>query len=98
MLPEHLHIQMIPSLYLFVQDGCEACAAAAPAWERLRREDPTSLIIIPLHVNRRDWDILGWRPKGTPGYALVVNGRLVKKHVGALDYKELKTWLGEVLE
>jgi hypothetical protein len=93
-----VHFEPTPTLYLFLQDGCGSCAEAEPHWRRVQREYPTKVMFIPLHVNRKDWNIHGWRPRGTPGYALVVGGRLVKKHVGVLEYAGLKEWLGELLQ
>lgn len=86
-------IAPVPRLYVGVADGCPACAAAKPALERLKAENPLSLLVIYLHLDRREWDVLGWSPNATPAYALVVDGKLVRKHVGTLTHKQLIAWL-----
>lgn len=89
-------LQPAPRLYVAVQDGCDACAAMKPILSRLRQEHPLELIITELHVNRREWVILGWRPDATPAFALVGGegrGQLIRKKTGAMSYTELKGWL-----
>lgn len=93
-----MELRPTPFLYVFVQDGCPACAEADVHLKQVQRENPCTLMIVPLHVNRKDWRILGWRPPATPGYALVANNRLVKKHVGVMEYDELVDWLGKAIE
>lgn len=83
-----------PILYVGVQTGCPACAAAEPEWHAFRARHPFSIFVIPLHLDRKEWAIHGWTPSATPGYALVVGGKLVKKKVGTMTADELDRWTG----
>lgn len=79
----------IPRLYFASQTGCGHCEEARPHVDHLRRDFALQLFVIELHLDRREWNILGWAPKATPGYALVVGDRIERKHEGILDYKNL---------
>lgn len=83
----------IPRLYVYVQEGCPSCAEAEPHVARLVREHSLHVLVTVLHLDRKDWRILNWQPKYTPGYALVDEGKIVNKHEGAMAYEELLSWI-----
>jgi hypothetical protein len=85
---------LLPTLYVFVQEGCEACAAAKPHLQTFRQRHPLDVLVIPLHLERREWQVAGWAPRATPGYALVLPGGKMRKHVGAMTAEELEAWAG----
>lgn len=88
-------LQPIPRLLILKQEGCPSCEEAAPAIARLMREHPLDLLVTQLDIGRYDWGArIGWQPSGTPAYALIVEGRIRKKHVGGMSYDELLDWLG----
>ena len=93
-------LEPIPTLFVLVQDGCPACEEAEPALAQLVRYHSLDVLVIPLHINRRDWRLasLRWAPRYTPGYALVEGGEIVQKHEGAMGYEELVKWLWPVEE
>jgi hypothetical protein len=88
-------IEPAPRLYVAIAEGCDACAAAKPAIDKLRSEHTLDLLIILLHLDRHDIDVLGWRPKATPSYALVQGNEVLQEYVGAMTYKQLTKWLRE---
>jgi len=86
-------------LYFFVQSGCDHCREAEPHVLRLAREHALRILVITLHLDRKEWHVLGWQPKGTPGYALVDGTTIVRKTEGLMDYGELVSWIeGKAVE
>ena len=81
-------------LYVYVQTGCPACAEAEPHLAELRRRHPYDLFVVPLYLDRKEWKVGGWTPNATPGYALVVENKLVNKKVGTMTTAELEAWIG----
>lgn len=86
-------------LYVFKSEGCMACLAAEPHLRKLKATYPLRVMVVELYLNRREWNILGWTPTHTPGYALVEreNGEkwLSKKRVGVMEFDELVEWIGK---
>lgn len=93
-------LRPVVRLYFFMREDCGYCAEAEPHLQALRRKHPTSLLVIPLNVARRAWEVKGWAPKRgdsyvTPAYAMVVNDELVKTHIGAMGTAVLEKWIGK---
>lgn len=84
----------LPRLYFFAQTGCGHCEEARPIVARLKQEHALRILVVELRLDRKEWNILGWTPSATPGFALVNDGKLSKKHVGLMEYDELAAWCG----
>lgn len=93
-------LRPVVRIYFFMREGCSYCAEAEPYLQALRSRHPTSLLVVPLNVDRRAWEVLGWAPKRgdaylTPAYAMVIGNELVKTRIGAMNTKQLETWIGK---
>ena len=73
-------------LHVFTQRGCPHCLQAEQAlsvWESGGGQEGVFIIRHRLDFFP-DYEISGWRPRGTPAYALVSDGILYKTHEGVL--------------
>jgi thioredoxin-like negative regulator of GroEL len=88
-----IQLEPTPRLYILTQSGCPACEEAKPAIDKLKAEHTTEILVVELHLDWYDWNVLGWRPQETPGYALVVDGKIARKTTGAMSFRQLTAWL-----
>lgn len=94
-------LRPVVRIYFFMREDCSYCAEAEPHLQALRRRHPTSVLVVPLNVGRRAWEVKGWAPRHgadgymTPAYAMVVNDELVKKHIGGMSVAQLEKWIGK---
>lgn len=88
-------------LYVFEQAGCPACLMAEPELRAFHAQYPMQVVVIRVNLDGPvDWPerlALGWAPEGTPGYAAIVDGQLVKKHEGLMRRQDLEHWLRDYL-
>ena len=85
----------LSTLYFFFSTRCEHCHEAVPHLNTYQREHGyRSIMIVRLNIDLRDWYVQGWTPRNTPGYALVVDGKLVRKQEGVMTSAPLRDWIG----
>jgi hypothetical protein len=84
------------TLYFIYAPGCSACAAAEPVVEEVMQKRPSFTLIRRNALH--DPNVLGWVPKGTPGYALVNRGQLIGHREGAMSKGDLNRWLDGTLK
>jgi hypothetical protein len=83
------------AIFVYVQSGCKACAAAKPHLESFRRNHP-EIIVTELDVSRYPWEIGGREPRATPQYLFKIDNEFVHEHKGALTTKQLDKIVGEL--
>jgi thiol-disulfide isomerase/thioredoxin len=76
-------------LYLLKQDGCEACAAALPEFDRFLAKHP-SVTALVYDANGPFAAQLGVKIRSTPTYVFRRGGEVVKIAEGALRLADLE--------
>jgi thioredoxin-like negative regulator of GroEL len=92
-----IQISLPPTLYVFIQTGCEACKASERPLEEWRKRTHYRIPVIKLNVGLKDWEIAGFEPRATPTYLLVHNNEPLASHEGVLDAEEIDGWMKQAL-
>lgn len=86
---------MKPTVILFVQYGCEACAQAEPIFEDFKNLHPTQGAFI-LKADGPYPSQYGVKVKYTPTYAIILGGKKVSAVEGTImTVKQIEKWLKE---
>jgi thiol-disulfide isomerase/thioredoxin len=83
-------------IYFYFQPGCPACSAAEPELTLFSREH-RQIPVLRSNIQLADWAFGGWSPKTTPGYVLLIEGKVIKKHEGMMTKVQIVAWLGKEL-
>lgn len=78
-------------LYVFKQDGCPACEAAAPELAKFTAKHPT-VTVLTLDANGPFAERLGVKVKATPTYVFR-HGNDAVTRAGAMKLGELEKWI-----
>lgn len=91
-----VELRPIVVLHFFHAEGCHYCAEAEPIVAAFRRKYPLRVLVVPHNVTRQpEFRVGGWKPKGTPGYAVEIEGKLAGKREGVLQVKDLERLVGK---
>lgn len=86
-----------PTLFLFYQEGCPACAEVKPIVRKFRDANP-DVKVIALDINTTEWKARNWEPQVTPTLvALTPDGRWAKLEE-SFDEAEFYGWVGAHLK
>jgi len=86
-----LSASISPTVLLFVADGCPACDAAKPEFERFKTKNPTILALM-LDAFGPYPDHFGVKIKLTPTYVLKLGDQGIV-HPGAMNATALEKWI-----
>lgn len=84
------------TIYLFKQQGCSHCAAAAREAAKFRALRP-EVLVVELDESMREHQIDGFTAKATPAYLFKINQEAAHQHTGVLTASALSKLSDQLL-
>lgn len=90
----HIDASDIPVLVDFWAPWCAPCRAFAPVLERAAQELEPRMRVAKINSDENPKASVGHRIRSIPTLILFTNGEEVKRASGAMEWRELRQWLG----
>jgi thioredoxin 2 len=91
----HIEVSDIPVLVDFWAPWCGPCQAMAPVLDRAAEEFEPNMRVVKVNSDDNPKTSVRYRIRSIPTLILFQNGEEVRRSSGAMQFRELRNWLGK---